>query len=102
MSRFTPNRKFAAELAADPHIQAAIRPELKAEAEKMADRIRSTAPVSTGRYRERIKVVADDEGVAVGTTDPAGHIIEWGDSKQAGHGTITDALTSSGLEYALD
>jgi hypothetical protein len=62
----------------DRIVQEASEAGLVEVARSIADEVVRTAPVDSGDYRASIEVFSYRWGVGVQTTDPAGHIIEWG------------------------
>lgn len=90
MHSFRPNPLAQAELAADPRIKAG----LVLITQGLANVVRKIAPRGpTGNYVDSIE--SGDDFVA--TTDPAGHIIEWGSAKTAPQAPLRRGVRAAGL-----
>lgn len=72
MAGFKPNRQFVEQLQRDRHVQVVL--EDRAEDALKAAQAIAREHRDTGAYEESLYV----EGNTLGTTDFAGHIIEWG------------------------
>lgn len=73
MARFTPSPDF------DKIVDKAAEPGLERTAERVAAVAqRRTSPVRTGHYQRSLRVVLDERGAVVESTDPFAHLIEFG------------------------
>lgn len=79
----------------------AMRDMLQAQAERVAERARETAPVLTGHYRDSIKATAGIEaGGAKGRVnafDFKAHWIEYGTVTMRAYAVLRNALDAAGL-----
>lgn len=89
------NPAYTEQLRATRAYQAA----LYGEAQNLAAGIRETAPVATGAYRKSIKAIRTGAIINVGTTDSAGHIIEWGSVQQPAQAPIRRGLRAMGARF---
>lgn len=74
-----------------------------AKANEALDVATSIAPRGeSGDYVESLEVgddeVGGEDGTVLGSTDPAGHIIEWGSEDTEPHGTLRKAAEAVGAE----
>lgn len=95
MARFLANRLGMAELGREIAGSSAMR---KA-GEAVAAAARNAAPDGGPRrgYRESIRVEQDADSVTVGTTDIAGHIIEFGSIKNVPYAPLRRGVRAVGL-----
>ena len=90
MSRFVP----AANL--DVVLDHATHDDRLKVAEHMAIDARHNVNPNTGHYAEEVQTFDDDRGVGVDAHDVAGHIIEWGSSRQSPQAPIRRAADAAG------
>jgi hypothetical protein len=93
--RFRRNAEAEAELARDP----AVVHELEQKALEARRKIELIAPSGpTGLYKRSIVVFRDGDAVAVGSTDFAAHLIEWGSVNNAPYAPIRRGVRAAGLD----
>lgn len=90
MSRFVP----AANL--DVVLDHATHDDRLKVAEHMAIDARHNVNPDTGGYARSLRVFDDQRGVGAETTDFAGHIIEWGSSRQSPQAPLRHAADAAG------
>lgn len=79
-----------------------LRDVLRASADEVADVARAVAPHGTGRYGRSIETFSDPDGIGVLTSDPFGHLVEWGSANNPAYGTLRNAATIVGLDVVED
>ena len=79
------------ELARDPDLLAKLAPHARA----VAEQARQLAPDETGAYRRSIQV----DGNRVLTTDPFGHLVEWGSVHNPAYAPLRRAIRAAGLRF---
>lgn len=94
--KYVPNPAFAAELDRDP----GVRDELGRRARSAASTAKTIGQSlgGTGAYAKT--VIADDNRLL--TTDPAGHIVEWGSINNPPYAPLRRAAESVGASYVDD
>lgn len=90
---YIPNPAFEEQLAADPRVKAVLNAYARRAGTYAVAVGRSIA--DTGDYARSIEV--EDNRVA--TTDPAGHIIEWGSSRNRPFAPLRKAAEQTGATY---
>ncbi len=90
---FIPNPDFLRELAEEPGYRDALRQ----QAEGVRSQVRLIAPIESGDYRDSIVVTEDEQGVYVGSTDFAAHIVEWGSANNPPYAPLRRGVTGAGL-----
>ena len=92
--RFRHNPTFERQQRAEPEFRAG----LMATANRVAYFARAAAPKRTLRYLRSIETF--DTGVALGvtTTDPFGHLVEWGSVNNPPYAPIRRGAVAAGLE----
>jgi hypothetical protein len=99
VSKFVPNRHFAADLSGESEYREAL--------ETAADAVSSHATTFAEqahapwmrRQSKTITVVSDGDEVAVVNTDYAGHLMEWGSKQNPAHAPLRRAVRAAGLHF---
>jgi hypothetical protein len=93
VTRFEPNRNFLDELRRE----AAVRDVVEGKASEALDAAKGVARSIrlTGAYERSLKV----DGARLLTTDPAGHLIEWGSKNNPPHAPLRKAAEQVGAVY---
>lgn len=92
-AKFVPARNFNDIINDQPGVK---RARMEA-AEAIAERAASEAPERTGHYRRSLEAVEDDGRIRAQTTDPSGHMIEWGSANNPAYSPIRKAIQALGL-----
>lgn len=95
MPAFTPNPNFERELAGQTEYQRG----LLAAAKPLKAAVESVAPHRTGYYARSIEVVEVDGRVVLRTTDPFGHLIEFGSSRNPPFAPLRRGVRAAGLKF---
>lgn len=103
MTKVIPRREGIGELLALPTVKALVTTAAGEIAQGAADSV----PVRTGALKRSYKhtraVSTGDAVTATAyTTDPAGHIVEWGSARQAPMAPLRRAAESTGLRTRLN
>lgn len=90
MSRFVPAANF------DAVVAGAAEAGLVRVAREVVTVASRTVNDDTGAYDRSLRVEVDDRGVVAETTDPAGHIIEWGGGRQSPQAPLRTGAAAAG------
>jgi hypothetical protein len=94
MRAFRPNPDLEKELSE----QADYLPGLAETVAPAAEVIAALSPVGdTGDFHDSIEVEIEGEEVRVGTTDPFGHLVEFGSAKNPPYAPIRRGVRAAGL-----
>lgn len=96
MSRFAANRHLETELARDPKIRAFVH--ARAEAVKAAGEAIARTFSDSGHYADSFVIEDTPDGTAVGNTDVAGHLIEFGSVNNPAHAPLRRGARAAGLD----
>lgn len=66
-------------------------------AKAVAAAVEAAAPDHTGRFRNSIRVDESGDVVRVKTTDPAGHLIEWGSVNNPPYAPFREGIARAGF-----
>lgn len=90
MTRFVPAPNY------NEILEQASEPGRVKAARRIVDKAKQNVDTDTGGYEKSLRVVVDSRGVVAETTDFAGHIIEWGSSRQSPQSPLRRAGDSVG------
>jgi len=90
---YRPNPRFEAELARQPEFKAFMQ----GAAEESLAKARAAAPVGTGAYRDSLRVVSDEDGWRLESTDIAAHLIEWGSANNPPWAPLRRGVMAAGM-----
>lgn len=96
MTSFRKNPAFEREIKRDPHYKTGLLDatrEVKRNAEIIAQQ-----SLDTGRYGRSFVIEETHDGYAVGNTDIAAHLQEWGSVNNPPRGTLRRAALAAGLD----
>jgi hypothetical protein len=93
--RYRPNPGFESEIARET---VAVP---RRAAREAADNARSAAPVDSGDYRDSIQVQDEADGATLYTDDFAGHLVEWGSSKNRAYRVLSNAALATASRVDL-
>lgn len=95
MGKFVPNPDFNRELKATPTFQRALH----VGAEAAAAQARLIAPRHTGAYARSIEVADVDGHPVIKTTDPFGHLVEFGSANNVIYAPLRRGVRAAGLRF---
>ena len=96
MRTFVPNNDLQQELEQTPEYQGVL--EQVANAAKV--RAVAIAPEVTGAYKRSVTVVNEQNRVFIATSDPFGHLVEYGSRNNPAYAPLRRAVQSIGLRVA--
>lgn len=96
MRAFIPNRDLQQELERTPEYQGV----LGQVANAAKGRAVAIAPDVTGAYKRSVTVVTEQNRVFLATTDPFGHLVEYGSRNNPAYAPLRRAVQSIGLRVA--
>jgi hypothetical protein len=98
-AKFTPNRKFTAQLRQQPEYRKALEEAADAVQGHAATFARVARAPWMKRQSDTIVVSTDADRVAVVNTDYAGHLMEWGGKNNPAHAPLRRAVRAAGLHF---
>jgi hypothetical protein len=99
MSRYVPNPRLAAELAAAPEIHRA-RVDAARQAAEHAQRLSPRGPGRGPHFADSLRVADDGDDVRVESTDPFAHIIEFGSVNNPPYAPLRRGVRAAGLRLS--